>query len=108
MNFSKRCGVTLEEMVAHMSRNFSLDWSSGSVVDVIAAKGVDRRIGARPGRRLVVVMDWLLKLLKKPSSATSIVNEGTEQLQSGCIDYLVRTLKHQIIYISNSTQSPHM
>ena len=40
MNFSKRCGVTLEEMVAHMSRNFSLDWSSGSEVDVIAAKGV--------------------------------------------------------------------
>ena len=52
MNFSKRCGVTLEEMVAHMSRNFSLDWSSGSVVDVIAAKGVDRRIGARPGREV--------------------------------------------------------
>ena len=63
-------------------------------------------------------MDWLrielLKLLKKPSSnrheveGLNIINEGTEQLQSGCIDYLVRTLKHQIIYISNSTQSPHM
>jgi hypothetical protein len=58
MNFSKRCGVTLEEMVAHMSRNFSLDWSSGSVVDVIAAKGVDRRIGARPGLEVGGLMDY--------------------------------------------------
>ena len=94
MNFSKRCGVTLEEMVAHMSRNFSLDWSSGSVVDVIAAKGVDRRIGARPGREVVdcdgLVEDETLETVEKtivePPRGLNIINEGTEQLQSGCID----------------------
>jgi hypothetical protein len=49
-----------------MSRNFSLDWSSGSVVDVIAAKGVDRRIGARPGGWWIDGL--VIETVEKPSN----------------------------------------
>ena len=60
------------------------------------------------GLVIETLVETVEKTIVEPPREMNIINEGTEQLQSGCIDYLVRTLKHQIIYISNSTQSPHM
>ena len=70
--------------------------------------GRDGRLVDCDGLVIETLVETVEKTIVEPPRGLNIINEGTEQLQSGCIDYLVRTLKHQIIYISNSTQSPHM